>query len=90
MRYYKIDEALLKALLTDSIELSYLREGGVDNWTWYCDSIQDGIEQWLDQHQDVVSTWDEDDPRRDDFYIDDIAKEEINIYYKKYLLEEKR
>lgn len=87
MRYFKIPEVLLKALLTDSIKLTYLESGGVDNWMGYSDSINEGIEDWLEMHHDIVNTWDDDDPRRDDFYIDDIAEEEIEITYKQYLIE---
>lgn len=88
MRYYKIPENVLKVLLTDSIELSYLNEGGVDNWDWYGASISDGINEWVDEHHDIVNSWDEDDPRREDFYIDDIAQMEIDMYYQIYLIRE--
>lgn len=88
MRYYKINETMLHTLLRDSIELSYLNEGGVDNWQWYGESIGDGINEWIDEHHDIVNTWDDDDPRHEDFFIDDIAQIEIDIYYKKYLLGE--
>ena len=88
MRYYKISEDALKDMLQDSIKLSYLESGGVDNWDWYCDSINEGVEDWLDEHHDLVNTWDDDDPRREDFYIDDIAQIEIDTVYKRYLIEE--
>ena len=88
MRYYKIDETMLRTLLADSIELSYLNAGGVDNWNWYGASIGDGIADWLDLHHDIVNTWDSDDSRREDFYIDDIAQAEIDLYYNKYLIRE--
>ena len=87
-RYYKIPENLLLGLVTDSIELTYLREFGVDNWHGYCDAISIGIDEWLDQHHDVTNIWDEDDPRREDFFIDDVAQAEIDTYYKKYLIGE--
>ena len=88
MRYYKIDETMLRTLLADSIELSYLNAGGVDNWQWCGESIRDGIEEWIDEHHDIVNTWDEDDPRREDLFIDDIAQMEIDMYYQKYLIRE--
>ena len=90
MRYYKIPENVLEALLTDCLELTYLKEGGADNWDGYSEAVHDGIDFWKDEHSDIINTWDDDDPRREDLYIDDIAKEEINTYYKKYLLEEKK
>jgi len=87
MRYYKIAEDVLKNMLQDSIKLSYLESGGVDNWDWYGASINEGIDDWLDKHHDIVNTWDDDDPRREDFYIDDIAQIEIDTIYKHYLIE---
>ena len=71
------------------VSFIYLQSNGVDNWSGYCDAINDGIEEWLYEHQDFVNTWDDDDPRYEDFYIDDIAQMEIDMYYKKFLLEEK-
>lgn len=89
MRYYKIPENVLKVLLTDCLELTYLKEGGADNWDGYSEAVHDGIDFWKDEHSDIINTWDDDDPRRDEFYIDDIATIEINTFYRQYLMEDK-
>lgn len=89
MRYYKLDEDRLRTILADAIMLSYLTEGGVDNWEHYGESINDGIDEWLDMHHDVVQTWDDDDPRREDFCVEDIAQAELDMYYKDFLIKEK-
>jgi len=43
-KYYKISESDLRELLHDSLKLSALESGGVDNWEWYGDSIFDFIQ----------------------------------------------
>lgn len=41
MKYYAIDEIMLKDLLINDIKLAALESGGVDNWEWYGESISD-------------------------------------------------
>lgn len=38
---YQVSESELIELIHDSMKLCALENGGVDNWTWYSDSIQD-------------------------------------------------
>lgn len=44
-KFYKISEAELIELLIDSLHLSALKAGGVDNWCGYGDSIRDFLEK---------------------------------------------
>lgn len=41
MTVVKIEEAKLIELITRSEELKALENGGVDNWSYYCDSINE-------------------------------------------------
>lgn len=43
MKYYKISETVLRELLLQSYLYCALEAGGVDNWEWAGDSIQDFI-----------------------------------------------
>ena len=43
-KYYKVSESELLELLTAQCTLIALENGGVDNWEWYGDSIQDWVE----------------------------------------------
>lgn len=69
---YIIPQSDLLSLLRQSEKLSALEAGGVDNWEWYCDSIRDHINWFLEYHPEIEL--DEDD--RYDFSTDDIA-----LYY---------
>lgn len=40
-RKYQITENKLIKLIHDSMKLSALENGGIDNWMWYDDSIHD-------------------------------------------------
>ena len=44
--YYKVEENELKNLVEDALILRALQWGGVDNWEWYGESIQDFIDTW--------------------------------------------
>lgn len=68
---YIITEAKLKELLTDSVLLSALECGGVDNWAWYYESISDFINNWAeDNNKNPNGNW----------CIDDIACEDLKLY----------
>ena len=43
-----ISKEELADLIRDSIKLSYLEAGGVDNWTWYDESLTEYNEDDLD------------------------------------------
>ena len=38
---YQVSESELVELIHDSMKLCALENGGIDNWMWYGDSIQD-------------------------------------------------
>ena len=44
MKYYQISEINLKELLLAAHTLNALECGGVDNWTWYSESLGDYLE----------------------------------------------
>ena len=41
MKYYIVEEHLLKELWINDLKLAALESGGVDNWEWYGESIND-------------------------------------------------
>lgn len=43
-KFYKISESELITLLTDSLRLTALDEGGVGNWTWYGDNFDEFLQ----------------------------------------------
>ena len=70
-KYYYLTEEELLILLTDSIRLKALETGGVDNWSWYGDSINDFINSWVEENfLDSKYYWE----------IEDIAKSELKNY----------
>lgn len=46
MTHYRVSVSELKDLLRDSFTLQALEAGGVDNWPYYGEAIQDYIEEW--------------------------------------------
>ena len=44
-KYYKISENLLRELMKDSLTLTALESGGVDNWEWYGESCCDFLDE---------------------------------------------
>lgn len=45
MNYYRIDEETLLDLIEDNLKLCALENGGVDNWCWYGDSINEFLKR---------------------------------------------
>ena len=45
--YYKIDENRLFQLLAEEAHLNALFQGGVDNWEWYSDSVQNYLDDFM-------------------------------------------
>ena len=39
MKYYIVEEDLLKSLWINDLKLAALENGGVDNWEWYGESM---------------------------------------------------
>lgn len=72
MIYCLVPKDELKDLLYDSLRLQALDCGGVDNWTWYGDSIGDFIDAAKADYNVP-----EDD---DDFDISDMADVDVEGY----------
>lgn len=72
MIYCLVPKDELKDLLYDSLKLQALECGGVDNWSWYGDSVRDFIDA-----AKVDYNVPEDD---DDFDIDDMAAVDVEGY----------
>lgn len=72
MIYCLVPKDELKDLLYDSLRLQALDCGGVDNWTWYGDSIRDFIDAAKADYNVP-----EDD---DDFDISDMADVDVEGY----------
>lgn len=71
MIYCLVPKDELKDLLYDSLKLQALEVSGVDNWTWYGDSVRDFI--------DAAKT-DYNIPEDDDFDISDMADVDVEGY----------
>lgn len=74
---YLINQKRLKELLAAEAKLYALENGGVDNWSWYSESINDYLNYYFDEHRDIINTWDDDDPRKEDFDFETVASIEI-------------
>lgn len=72
MIYCLVPKEELKDLLYDSLKLQALEVSGVDNWTWYGDSIRDFIDAAKADYNVP-----EDD---DDFDISDMADVDVEGY----------
>lgn len=71
MIYCLVPKDELKDLLYDSLKLQALEVSGVDNWTWYGDSIRDFID---------AAKVDYNVPKDDDFDIGDMADVDVEGY----------
>lgn len=57
MKYYIVEEKLLKNLWINDLKLAALESGGVDNWEWYGESINDFLkEQKAKNFEDLAET----------------------------------
>lgn len=72
MIYCLVPKDELKDLLYDSLKLQALEVSGVDNWTWYGDSVRDFIDAAKADYNVP-----EDD---DDFDISDMADVDVEGY----------
>lgn len=72
MKYYEIDEQDLKSLLYQAHKLTALECGGVDNWSWYGESISEFCEE---VKKEIPALKDE--PK---VYIEDITNETLKQY----------
>lgn len=50
-KYYLISENMLKRYLTESVIYNALVNGGVDNWEWYGESIQEEIQRCSEDYE---------------------------------------
>ena len=72
MIYCLVPKDELKDLLYDSLKLQALECGGVDNWSWYGDSVKDFID---------AAKADYNVPKDDDdFDISDMAEVDVEGY----------
>lgn len=70
----KINKSRLIRLLNAEMELEALQAGGVDNWSWYSESFQDYINQYLKDNNLTR------DDVGDNFCIYDIAEKDADTY----------
>ena len=71
---YIIGEKRLLDLIRAELKLSALESGGVDNWTWYSDSMHDYCNDYIKENNINVDNY------KDFFDIYDIADIEIKSY----------
>lgn len=72
MKYYEIDEHDLKNLLYQAHKLTALESGGVDNWSWYGESISDFCEEAKEEIPALKNN--------SEVYLEDIVDEVIKNY----------
>ena len=48
-KYYLVEEEDLLQLLKNSIKSKALASGGVDNWHYYCDAINDYLNNYIER-----------------------------------------
>lgn len=71
MEYLVIEKDELTDLLSAANRLSALERGGVDNWSWYGESLGDYLRDWVAEYDlDPDEDWD----------FADIAAEDIKRY----------
>ena len=89
MKKYIIDEQRLKELLKAELKLMALEGGGVDNWSWYCDSLNDFFKEDFKSNLpcyriffnlDEEKRPDEFEDFEMDFNFDDIVEFDISCY----------
>jgi hypothetical protein len=71
VEYLAIEKDELVGLLSAANKLYALNCGGVDNWSWYWDSLDDYLRSWAAEHDF--------DPDEDWGFVD-IAAEDIKRY----------
>ena len=50
MKYYKISEDQLKSFIESEEILTALQSGGVDNWSWYGESLYNYYKEYTDEN----------------------------------------
>ena len=50
MKYYKISEDQLKSFIESEEILTALQSGGVDNWSWYGESLYNYYKEYADEN----------------------------------------
>lgn len=70
----KISKSKLIRLLNAEMELEALQAGGVDNWTWYSESLHDYVKGYLEENEI------DEDEVSEGFCIHDIAEKEAETY----------
>ena len=72
MKYYEIKENDLRGLLYEAYQLRALENGGVDNWSWYGESISDFCEEMREEIPALKN--------EPEVYFEDIVDEVIKDY----------
>lgn len=71
MEKYTLTKNELKKLITAQLRLAALEFGGVDNWEWYSESIEDFIRNWAIETGKLLNK---------DWSFEDIVEEELKSY----------
>ena len=59
MERYVVEKNTLKELVTSHLKLRALECGGVDNWSWYCDSLNNFLKDYIKYNNiEVEEIWD--------------------------------
>lgn len=82
-RYFKVSESELKELLRGYLTSIALEHGGVDNWDWYGESINDYIEDSCKELD--IKPYIEVAGKENEDYVEDMTMEGLaEIYLQDY------
>lgn len=75
--FYKVDENRLFQLLAEEAHLNALICGGVDNWDYYGDAINNYIDGYVEEHDDFLTPEEKEMNCDIDITFQDIAAYEL-------------
>ena len=89
MEYCLVPKEELKELLAAQKKLAALEHGGVDNWSWYSDSLNDYLEEDWEANNEAYMKFfnitESDEDFEYDFTFETIAEYLVEQYEKKTL-----
>lgn len=75
MKEYIISRTELVELLEAYHRLAALESGGVDNWEWYCDSLNDYVRSYIEDNNIILN-----EKEKEEFWFSAIAEKEVEHY----------
>ncbi len=76
-KFYLVDEETMRAFVEAFHKMCALNEGGVDNWSWYGESLKDYLASWDCEGYDWEEFVEEDMKKQDELIEINIGDEAI-------------